>query len=142
MFLCSPPSSSIIRQIPFSFLPFASEHMVRISYHVPGQISISLIITILIHFSDVYKTQKTIFYDFCLTLPFYYSIIFFGQPIRKALRKCRNWQTSKTKDLVTIAVVWVQVPSSALKDLKLWLGSFFAAGGRNPRFISPLPMQH
>ena len=29
-------------------------------------------------------------------------------------RKCRNWQTSKTKDLVTIAVVWVQVPSSAL----------------------------
>ena len=28
-------------------------------------------------------------------------------------RKCRNWQTSKTKDLVTIAVVWVQVPSSA-----------------------------
>lgn len=30
------------------------------------------------------------------------------------MRKCRNWQTSKTKDLVTIAVVWVQVPSSAL----------------------------
>ena len=29
------------------------------------------------------------------------------------MRKCRNWQTSKTKDLVTIAVVWVQVPSSA-----------------------------
>ena len=29
-------------------------------------------------------------------------------------RKCRNWQTSKTKDLVAIAVVWVQVPSSAL----------------------------
>ena len=115
MFLCSPPSSPIIRQIPFSFLPFASEHMVRISYHVPGQISISLIITILIPFSDVYKTQKTIFYNFCLTLPFYYSIIFFGQPIRKALRKCRNWQTSKTKDLVTIAVVWVQVPSSARK---------------------------
>ncbi len=31
-------------------------------------------------------------------------------------RKCRNWQTSKTKDLVAIAVVWVQVPSSALKQ--------------------------
>ena len=30
-------------------------------------------------------------------------------------RKCRNWQTSKTKDLVIIAIVWVQVPSSALK---------------------------
>ena len=30
------------------------------------------------------------------------------------MRKCRNWQTSKTKDLVLIASVWVQVPSSAL----------------------------
>ena len=30
------------------------------------------------------------------------------------MRKCRNWQTSKTKDLVIIAIVWVQVPSSAL----------------------------
>ena len=29
------------------------------------------------------------------------------------MRKCRNWQTSKTKDLVTVYVVWVQVPSSA-----------------------------
>ena len=29
------------------------------------------------------------------------------------MRKCRNWQTSKTKDLVSIALVWVQVPSSA-----------------------------
>ena len=29
-------------------------------------------------------------------------------------RKCRNWQTSKTKDLVINAIVWVQVPSSAL----------------------------
>mgnify|MGYP004690010299 CR=1 FL=1 len=31
------------------------------------------------------------------------------------MRKCRNWQTSKTKDLVIIAIVWVQVPSSALR---------------------------
>ena len=31
------------------------------------------------------------------------------------MRKCRNWQTSKTKDLVIIAIVWVQVPSSAFK---------------------------
>ena len=33
----------------------------------------------------------------------------------KEMRKCRNWQTSKTKDLVSIALVWVQVPSSALE---------------------------
>ena len=32
------------------------------------------------------------------------------------MRKCRNWQTSKTKDLVSIALVWVQVPSSALNN--------------------------
>ena len=29
------------------------------------------------------------------------------------MRKCRNWQTSKTKDLVINAIVWVQVPSPA-----------------------------
>ena len=34
------------------------------------------------------------------------------------MRKCRNWQTSKTKDLVTVYVVWVQVPSSALDTKK------------------------
>ena len=34
----------------------------------------------------------------------------------KYMRKCRNWQTSKTKDLVIIAIVWVQVPSSALNN--------------------------
>ena len=54
------------------------------------------------------------------------------------MRKCRNWQTSKTKDIVIIAIVWVQVPSSASKDLNLWLGSFFADGDTNPRFMSPL----
>ena len=32
------------------------------------------------------------------------------------MRKCRSWQTSKTKDLVIIAIVWVQVPSSALNN--------------------------
>ena len=37
------------------------------------------------------------------------------QVITTKTRKCRNWQTSKTKDLVAIAVVWVQVPSSAFK---------------------------
>ena len=41
-------------------------------------------------------------------------------------RKCRNWQTSKTKDLVIIAIVWVQVPSSAdEKDIQRM--SFFVA---------------
>ena len=34
------------------------------------------------------------------------------------MRKCRNWQTSKTKDLVIIAIVWVQVPSSAFERVK------------------------
>ena len=29
------------------------------------------------------------------------------------MQECRNWQTSKTKDLVINAIVWVQVPSSA-----------------------------
>ena len=46
-----------------------------------------------------------------LTLPRVFDIIIKS---RKDMRKCRNWQTSKTKDLVAIAVVWVQVPSSAL----------------------------
>ena len=36
------------------------------------------------------------------------------------MRKCRNWQTSKTKDLVFIANVWVQVPSSALHHKYSW----------------------
>ena len=46
------------------------------------------------------------------------------------MRKCRNWQTSKTKDLVLIASVWVQVPSSAFLILKIrtvrrkWENSF------------------
>ncbi len=29
------------------------------------------------------------------------------------MQECRNWQTSKTKDLVSNALVWVQVPSPA-----------------------------
>ena len=39
------------------------------------------------------------------------------------LRKCRNWQTSKTKDLVSIALVWVQVPSSAFFIHKIGCGN-------------------
>ncbi len=34
------------------------------------------------------------------------------------MQECRNWQTSKTKDLVSNALVWVQVPSPALKELE------------------------
>ena len=30
------------------------------------------------------------------------------------MQECRNWQTSKTKDLVSNALVWVQVPSPAV----------------------------
>ena len=45
------------------------------------------------------------------------SIILFGQR-KRHLRKCRNWQTSKTKDLVINAIVWVQVPSSAVHKSK------------------------
>ena len=43
----------------------------------------------------------------------YCDNIFLRQAKARCKRKCRNWQTSKTKDLVAIAVVWVQVPSSA-----------------------------
>ena len=49
------------------------------------------------------------------------NLILYTSRVRQAaktkyMRKCRNWQTSKTKDLVFIANVWVQVPSSASKD--------------------------
>ena len=46
------------------------------------------------------------------------------------MRKCRNWQTSKTKDLVSIALVWVQVPSSAF-NRNSWqsrVSAFFMSG--------------
>ena len=43
----------------------------------------------------------------------------------KRTRKCRNWQTSKTKDLVINAIVWVQVPSSAYWKLWKLFQSFF-----------------
>ena len=49
-------------------------------------------------------------------------------------RKCRNWQTSKTKDLVHNACVWVQVPSSALekKEPRHMPRFFFCKGGGVP----------
>ncbi len=61
------------------------------------------------------------FYEKVLTLSFTFGIVSFvarekiKNPVKCDMRKCRNWQTSKTKDLVSIALVWVQVPSSALK---------------------------
>lgn len=38
------------------------------------------------------------------------------------MRECWNWQTGQTKDLVVIAIVWVQVPSPAgLINGSFWL---------------------
>ena len=60
-----------------------------------------------------------------LTLSFTFGIVSFvarekiKNPTKCDMRKCRNWQTSKTKDLVSIVLVWVQVPSSALKNEEL-----------------------
>ena len=42
-----------------------------------------------------------------------------SRKLLNVMRKCRNWQTSKTKDLVIIVIVWVQVPSSAVEFVKL-----------------------
>ena len=60
----------------------------------------------------------------------------------KDMRKCRNWQTSKTKDLVIIAIVWVQVPSSAfnMKDSGIMPESFLVKAERSlpPGSRSPL----
>ena len=42
------------------------------------------------------------------------------------MRKCWNWQTGQTKDLVVIAIVWVQVPSSAERK-PLCIQGFFPA---------------
>ena len=65
---------------------------------------------------------KYMFFIFFLQNCWHYArllVSFFlvGNKLIRRMRKCRNWQTSKTKDLVTIAVVWVQVPSSALFNL-------------------------
>ena len=50
------------------------------------------------------------------------------------MRKCRNWQTSKTKDLVIIAIVWVQVPSPAFiikeKGSSAWMVLFLLKAKR------------
>mgnify|MGYP002252142965 CR=1 FL=1 len=54
------------------------------------------------------------------------------------MRKCRNWQTSKTKDLVSIALVWVQVPSSAFiirKGLSFIWKFFFVSISIIPQYI-------
>ena len=77
---------------------------------------------------------KYMFFIFFLQNCWHYArllVSFFlvGNKLIRRMRKCRNWQTSKTKDLVTIAVVWVQVPSSALlirvrKPYKLRLPRF------------------
>ena len=43
------------------------------------------------------------------------------------MQECRNWQTSKTKDLVADFAVWVQVPSPALKKTQTNVWVFFNA---------------
>ena len=53
-----------------------------------------------------------------MTFLFFFAIIRKSSREMTDMRKCRNWQTSKTKDLVLIASVWVQVPSSALNGAK------------------------
>ena len=64
------------------------------------------------------------------------------------MRKCRNWQTSKTKDLVLIASVWVQVlihwtdnpttAESAANEIldKLTDVHGYTAGGHTVGFLS------
>jgi DNA primase len=55
------------------------------------------------------------------------------------MRKCRNWQTSKTKDLVSIALVWVQVPSSAFiirRELSFIWKFFFVSISIIPQYIN------
>ena len=97
----------------------------------------------------MYK-KKQFFLFFMLTLSTFNGIII--KQSRDAIlwrtiygmRKCRNWQTSKTKDLVAIAVVWVQVPSSALKKKSSGgnLRIFFSVSKRpcNPRFKVSAPV--
>ena len=64
------------------------------------------------------------------------------------MRKCRNWQTSTTKDLVSIAIVWVQVPSSALNNKtgtkrSVWSLSYCSKPKRalNPWFKVSAPLR-
>ncbi len=59
--------------------------------------------------------------------------------VKRGSRKCRNWQTSKTKDLVIIAIVWVQVPSSALKRISNRISFFCAEDGLMNAFMITIP---
>ena len=61
------------------------------------------------------KNFLQFFWKKWLTFLFFFAIIRKSSREMTDMRKCRNWQTSKTKDLVSIALVWVQVPSSALE---------------------------
>ena len=85
------------------------------------------------YYIRVYRISQDFFWKNCFNcmknfLQFFWkkwlTFLFFFAIIRKSsremtdMRKCRNWQTSKTKDLVLIASVWVQVPSSALEKEK------------------------
>ena len=70
------------------------------------------------------KKRLTLFRTFCII-----SVVANKLSVKCDMRKCRNWQTSKTKDLVSIALVWVQVPSSACRALDDSRAFLFARTG-------------
>ena len=55
------------------------------------------------------------------------------------MRKCWNWQTGQTKDLVVIAIVWVQVPSSAERK-PLCMQGFFPAQKKSEEIPFRIPL--
>ena len=57
----------------------------------------------------------------------------------KNMRKCWNWQTGQTKDLVVIAIVWVQVPSSAEWE-PLCMQGFFPSQKNQRKFFFGSPL--
>ena len=53
-----------------------------------------------------------------LPIPLCYNTFRWKQQDKiKDMRECWNWQTGQTKDLVVIAIVWVQVPSPAYAEV-------------------------
>lgn len=68
-------------------------------------------------------------YVFLLTFSGRYSNIFFGQ-FKMSMRKCRNWQTSKTKDLVAFELCGFK--SHLPQWLKVWETSILL---RFPHFL-------
>ena len=107
------------------------------------QLTVHIIHPLLLNVNTFFEFfKKNIFFDFfelfqifLLTIQSTFAII------HLVPRKCRNWQTSKTKDLVINAIVWVQVPSSAAKKLlEFSPGAFFCSKKyRNTSIIQDIP---